>query len=91
MNVHRLEDDEIKKILEQRKREKNEEKVAKDRVRAMIEADKAARKAKFGGSQEQPTPAPVPAKAAAPVAVQPKDYSTTRIQVSLIHSTPHYP
>lgn len=50
----------------------------------MIEADKAARKAKFGGVQEQPTPAPAPAKVAAPVAVQPKDYLQTKLQVGLI-------
>lgn len=50
----------------------------------MIEADKAARKAKFGGGQEQPTPAPAPAKVAAPVAVQPKDYLQTKLQVGPI-------
>jgi len=36
----------MKKIVEQRKREKDEEKAARDRVRAQIEADKAARKAR---------------------------------------------
>lgn len=51
----------------------------------MIEADKAARKAKFGGVQEQPTLAPAPAMVAAPVvAVQPKDYVQTKLQVGLV-------
>lgn len=42
----RLEELEMKKLLEQRKREKAEEKEARQRVRAQIEADKAARRAK---------------------------------------------
>lgn len=42
----RMEEIEMKKIVDQRKREKEEEKAARDRVRAQIEADKAARKAK---------------------------------------------
>ncbi|XP_020295005.1 UBX domain-containing protein 1 [Pseudomyrmex gracilis] len=42
----KLEELEMKKLLEQRKREKAEEKEARQRVRAQIEADKAARRAK---------------------------------------------
>lgn len=42
----RMEEIEMKKIVDQRKREKEEEKAARDRVRAQIEADKAARKAR---------------------------------------------
>lgn len=45
----RMEELEMKKILEQRKREKQEEKDARDRVKAQIEADRAARKAKMSG------------------------------------------
>lgn len=43
----RMEEIEMKKIVDQRKREKEEEKAARDRVRAQIEADKAARKARW--------------------------------------------
>lgn len=43
----RMEELEMKKIVDQRKREKAEEKAARDRVRAQIEADKAARKARY--------------------------------------------
>lgn len=43
----RMEEMEMGKIIEQRKREKLEEKNARERVKAQIEADKAARKARF--------------------------------------------
>lgn len=43
----RMEEMEMAKIVEQRKREKLEEKNARERVKAQIEADKAARKARF--------------------------------------------
>lgn len=49
----RLEELEMKKLLEQRKREKAEEKEARQRVRAQIEADKAARRAKAAESSNQ--------------------------------------
>lgn len=40
----KMEEQEMKKIVDQRKREKQDEKVARDRVKAQIEADKLARK-----------------------------------------------
>lgn len=43
----RMEEMEMAKIVEQRKREKLEEKAARERVKAQIEADKAARKARM--------------------------------------------
>lgn len=43
----KMEEQEMKKIVDQRKREKQEEKVARDRVRVKIEADKLARKNKL--------------------------------------------
>lgn len=43
----KTEEMEMKKIVEQRKREKQDEKLARDRVKAQIEADKAARKARL--------------------------------------------
>ncbi|KAH8380372.1 hypothetical protein KR009_010256 [Drosophila setifemur] len=48
----RMEELEMKKIVEQRKREKDEEKAARDRVKAQIEADKAARKARCEFNRE---------------------------------------
>lgn len=43
----KMEEQEMKKIVDQRKREKQDEKVARDRVRVKIEADKLARKNKL--------------------------------------------
>lgn len=65
--------------MDERKREKQEEKIARDRVRAQIEADKLARKKLFGhGSEEQP-------KQVSSVTVSPqtqsKDYTETKLQV----------
>lgn len=40
---------EMKKLVEQRKREKEEEKLARQRVKDQIEQDKLARKSKFSG------------------------------------------
>ncbi|XP_046663538.1 UBX domain-containing protein 1 [Homalodisca vitripennis] len=82
----KLEEEEIKKIVEQRKREKEEDKAARERVKAQIEADRAARKAKFGGVSAEPVatppPAPAPVPAPAPIS-QARDYTTTRIQIRL--------
>jgi len=78
--ILRLEDENIKKIMDERKREKQEEKIARDRVKAQIEADKLARKKLFGqvSGQEQP-------KQVLPVATgsqkQSKDYTETKLQV----------
>lgn len=68
----------MKKILEQRKREKEEERLARLRVKQLIEADKLARK---GITADQVKPEVTPTPAPTPVAVTPKDYSQTRIQV----------
>lgn len=43
----KMEEMEMKKIVDQRKREKEDEKLARNRVKAQIEADKAARKARL--------------------------------------------
>jgi hypothetical protein len=82
-----LEEDEVKKLVEQRQREKLEEKLARQRVREQIEQDKIARRAKFGiatptdGAQQQP------ANATAVLTHQPpqpaKDYAQTRLQVQM--------
>ncbi|CAH1726643.1 UBX domain-containing protein 1 [Aphis gossypii] len=78
----KLEDENIKKIMDERKREKQEEKIARDRVKAQIEADKLARKKLYGqvSAEEQP-------KQVLPVAVSPqkqtKDYTETKLQIRL--------
>jgi len=84
----RLQDQEMKEILETRRRDKAEEKRARDRVKAQIEADKLVRRQKFGSGQEEgasSTPAPVtPVKPAEPVAPAPKkDYTETKLQLRL--------
>ncbi|XP_053952779.1 UBX domain-containing protein 1 [Anastrepha ludens] len=83
----RMEELEMKKIVDQRKREKAEEKAARERVRSQIEADKAARKAREQNQTEQPSPATSPTLPAATSTTTarsaPKDYTQTRIQVRL--------
>lgn len=78
----KLEDENIKKIMDERKREKQEEKIARDRVKAQIEADKLARKKLFGQVSEQEKP-----KQVLPVTVnlqkQSKDYTETKLQIRL--------
>lgn len=79
----------MKKLVEQRKREKLEEKLARQRVREQIEQDKIARRAKFGittptdGAQQQPATAVV-IPTLQPMTSQPaKDYAQTRLQVQM--------
>lgn len=66
--------------MDERKREKQEERIARDRVKAQIEADKLARKKLFGQVSEQEKP-----KQVLPVTVSPqkqsKDYTETKLQV----------
>lgn len=73
--------------VEERKRDKAEEKAARDRVKAQIESDKAARRAKAGQapivtSPQQSSPAPT-----STVTLPPKDYKQTRIQIRLPNGT----
>lgn len=81
----KIEEDEMKKLVQQRKREKEDERLIRERVKAQIEADRAARKLR--DSKEAGIPVPV-----APVVVQalptgpktaPKDYTHTRIQIRM--------
>lgn len=81
------EEQEMAKIVRLRKMEKEEEKQARERVRAQIEADKAARRLRM-----EPT-SPTAAAAVSPPAAVPspssgggsakKDYTTTKIQIRL--------
>lgn len=90
----RLQEQEMKDIAEARRKEKIEDRMARERVKAQIEADKLARKAKFaqqaqgeGGSEQSAVPAPVtPPKPveSAPAAPSPKkDYKETKLQVCM--------
>ncbi|CAD7079786.1 unnamed protein product [Hermetia illucens] len=86
----KMEEMEMKKIVEQRKREKEEEKAARDRVRAQIEADKAARKARLAaetGHQIEPPTQPVQSPATSSTtsndSTVKKEYTSTRIQIRL--------
>ena len=74
----------MKKIIEQRKREKEEERLARQRVKDQIEADKLARKAKFSGNPV-PETAPSQPVAAAPVEKKPpQNYNEVKLQIRLI-------
>lgn len=86
----KMEEDEMKKIVEQRKREKEEEKRARQRVKDLIESDKAARKARLSKNDIATTPLPPPTPSPstsqptiAAVSTPPKDYKETRIQLRL--------
>ncbi|KAI5639905.1 UBX domain-containing protein [Phthorimaea operculella] len=79
----RLQEQEMQKLVEQRRREKIEDQKARERVRAMIEADKQARKlAAQGKTAETAAPVPAPPPAAAPPAAK-VSYEQARIQLRL--------
>ncbi|CAB0006230.1 unnamed protein product [Nesidiocoris tenuis] len=82
----KLEDEELRKAIELRKREKEADKQARQKIMAQIEADKQARRAKAAGSNETATAtvttAPPVASAPTPAA-PPKDYTRTRLQIRL--------
>ncbi|XP_037954346.1 UBX domain-containing protein 1 [Teleopsis dalmanni] len=78
----RMEEMEMKKIVDQRKRDKAEEKAARDRVRAQIEADKAARKARDEKQPELPKVSST-TNATTTAKTPTKEYSQTRIQIRL--------
>lgn len=70
--------------MDERKREKQEEKIARERVKAQIEADKLARKKLFGQVSNEEPP-----KQVSPVTVNPqrqsKDYTETKLQVLILN------
>lgn len=85
----KMEEEEMKKIVEERKREKQEEKAARERVRAQIEADKAARRAKANNETTNTPPTPTPSTSSSKAKTTPetftpqKDYKETKIQLRL--------
>lgn len=79
LKFNRMEELEMKKILEQRKREKEEDKQARLKVKQLIEADRLARKGISPDSIQKVETAP--ATKTPVVTAPPKDYAQTRIQV----------
>ncbi|XP_011314778.1 UBX domain-containing protein 1 [Fopius arisanus] len=80
----RLEELEMKKLLEQRKREKEEDRIARQKIREQIEADKAARRAKQAEESGQPAVSATSPTTPTSVAPAPKrDYNQTKIQIRL--------
>lgn len=86
-----LAEQEIKKLAVLRRQEKEDDKKAKARVLAQIEADKAARRLEKEAERAEkegrkPPPAAAHAAAAAPAAK--KDYTETRVQIRLPSGAP---
>ncbi|XP_031833188.1 UBX domain-containing protein 1 [Nomia melanderi] len=71
---------ETKKMLEQRRQEKEEEKLARQRIKAQIEADKAARRARANNIEPPQQTPPVPSSS---TTLPRKDYSETKLQIRL--------
>ncbi|XP_077465789.1 UBX domain-containing protein 1 isoform X3 [Stigmatopora argus] len=88
----KIQDDDMKKLTEMRKREKMEDKMARQRVKEKIARDREERAKKFGGggtsSTSTTTTAPVQPTPASPTAQGPpptkKEYDESRIQVRLL-------
>jgi UBX domain-containing protein 1/4 len=77
-----MEEEEMKKIIDQRRREKLEDDQARQRIKAKIEADKQARQAKFSNAPAAPAAPVQPAKTEPPKAAgPPKDYVEAKINV----------
>lgn len=79
----KIEEDEMKKLVQQRKREKEEERLVRERIKAQIEADRLARKAKDAGLPAPVAPAPPPTTTSSAPKAAPKDYTHTKIQMRL--------
>lgn len=78
---------EMKKLIEQRKREKEEERIARQRVRDQIEQDKMARKAKAEGQVEVPTVAPQVQPAVVTKSSVNKNYTEAKLQIRLTNGS----
>ncbi|RUS77393.1 hypothetical protein EGW08_014839, partial [Elysia chlorotica] len=83
----KLEEAEMRKIAEERRREKMEEKMARQRVKDQIEKDKRDRAAKFAKEKEAVSTsaaAPSASPATTPAVAQPpKEYTDCRLQIRL--------
>uniref|UniRef100_A0A2R5LJN1 Putative ubiquitin regulatory protein n=1 Tax=Ornithodoros turicata TaxID=34597 RepID=A0A2R5LJN1_9ACAR len=76
----KIEEQEMKKLAEERLREKMEDKLAKQRVLEQIERDKQARRQKFN---MDPLPQPVQPAPVQELVAPPKDYSECKLQIRL--------
>lgn len=72
----------MKKLLEERKREKEEEKLARQRVKEQIEADKAARRAKANAEKIVTESLSTPSSS---TNIYRKEYNDTKLQVNNLH------
>jgi len=85
-----VQDDEMKKLADLRRREKMEDKLAKQRVKEKIARDREERAQKFGGGSSSAAISPPPAepKPLSPTSQGPpppkKEYDECRIQVRLL-------
>jgi hypothetical protein len=78
-----MEEQELKKLADQRRREKLETQKAKERVLAQIEADRQARKAKEAGADSQSTPSPALVSQPPAVEAEKREYADARLQLRL--------
>lgn len=81
------EDLEMKKLLEFRKREKEEEKLARQRVRDQIEEDKLARKAKAQAESAKIPAVTMSCPAANVTTSGPKNYTEAKLQIRLTNGS----
>ncbi|XP_063699621.1 UBX domain-containing protein 1-B [Culicoides brevitarsis] len=82
----KIEEDEMKKLVAQRKREKEEERLLREKVKAQIEADRQARKLRDAKEAGQALPVQSPPPVVSPPTgpkTPAKDYTQTRIQIRM--------
>lgn len=84
----RHEELETKKLLELRRKEKEETRLAKERVKAQIEQDKIARRLKFGGGPPIEKVDSVPdTTVVSQKTSQPQNYSEVKLQIRLTNGS----
>lgn len=82
----RMQELEMKRLAEERKKEKLEDKLARQRVKDQIERDRQARKEKDRGSQAAAVPDTKPQPVVTTQPPPKKDYTQTRIQVLFLRN-----
>ncbi len=85
-----IEDQEIRRLAEERRREKEETRLHKERIKAQIEADKQARRereAELRGEKPKEA-APPPKPAEQPKSEESKEYTEARLQIRLRGGAP---
>lgn len=79
---------EMKRLAEERKKDKLEDKLARQRVKDQIERDRQARREKDRGGQAAATPDTKPQPVAAAQPAPKKDYTEARLQIRFPSGTP---